>query len=277
VSRMGNSLLTKLEMTARKAGVEDFAVVFRPLGGAEGVEFSHNADQVFHAASTIKVALLAVVFRAVEEGRFALEDRLHVRNRFFSVVDGSPFALDADRDGDAEVYGRIGRTMPIGELAKWMIITSSNLATNLLLEFVGLEYARGVLAEIPGVELRRGVEDHLAFDQGINNEVTAAGLTRLWTEVWEGRLVSESSREGMLEILFQQKFNDMIPAGLPESARVAHKTGEISNMCHDTGLVFLEARNAPPVALTILTKCASAASTRREAVADMAREIHKAG
>jgi len=110
--------------------------------------------------------------------------------------------------------------MPAGELAKWMIVSSSNLATNILLDFIGLDFARKQLEQNRGVELRRGVEDHTAFDAGINNEASSHGLASLLLGIQKAEIISRESRQLMLEILFAQKFNDMIPRGLPESARV---------------------------------------------------------
>src|SRR5438132_9594737 len=129
-----------------------------------GLRFSLRGDRWFHAASTIKVAVLLAVFRAADEGRVHLDDSLHVRNRFISAADGSPFRLSPDSDAMPELYQLVGRTAKISALAEGMIAASSNLATNLLLDFVGVEYARKGLreAQVDGVELRRGVEDHAA-------------------------------------------------------------------------------------------------------------------
>lgn len=268
---MSEKLESRLREIAKDSGAEGFGVAWRECEGERTFEL--EADRMFHAASAIKLGVLWAVYRGVEEKRFALDDRLHVRNRFISVADGSPYSMDASRDGDSEVHRRIGRTMPVAELAKWMIITSSNLATNLLLDFVGLDYAREQLARFKGVELRRGVEDHAAFDRGISNEASAAGLAELLMAIHKGDGIGAAGQEGMLEILHQQKFNDMIPAGVPDTARVAHKTGEISSVCHDAGIVF--PKDAAPYVLVILTQSSSAASTRREAVASMAKEIHQ--
>src|SRR5204862_3596192 len=129
----------------------------------------------FHGASTIKVAILLAVYGEIDRGRLAPQSRLHVRNRFLSAYDGSPFRVLADRDADSEVHAAIGKTMRISELALHMIATSSNLATNLLLELVGLETVQGSLDAlgVDGIDIRRGVEDERAFEQGINNRVTA--------------------------------------------------------------------------------------------------------
>ena len=66
-----------------------------------GLRFSLYGDRWFHAASTIKVAVLLAIFRASDEGRLRLDDSLHVRNRFISAADGSSFHLN--RDSDAKI------------------------------------------------------------------------------------------------------------------------------------------------------------------------------
>ena len=233
-----------------------------------------NAGEWFHAASTIKVAVLLAVFKAVEEGRLRLDDPLHVRNRFMSVGDGLPYRLQRGRDGDEEVHQRIGRTMRIRELAHRMITVSSNLATNLLLDLIRLEYAQQVLhdAGITGIHLKRGVEDSVAHEMGINNEVTAAGLVHLFRVIQEGQFISPESREDMLGMLFDQKFNAMLPRKLPQGTRVAHKTGEISTVCHDTGLFFLQ--NRQPYAVAILTEVPADLTGRQATVAELSEAVY---
>src|SRR5437763_1746929 len=176
-----------------------------------------------------------------------------VRNRFLSIASGSPFRLSPTSDGMPELYRAIGRTVKISALAEGMIAASSNLATNLLLDFVGVEYARNVLrdAQVSGVELRRGVQDENAHERGIDNEVTADGLLTLLCAV-RGDFLKQPSREEIIRILLAQRFNSMIPAGLPPHATVAHKTGEISTACHDAGIVYLPERE--PYIVVILTE-----------------------
>src|SRR5438093_13650809 len=162
------TLREALEKLARESKARAVAVALLDL--ESGFRFSLRGDRWFHAASTIKVAVLLAVFRAADEGRLRLDDSLHVRNRFISAADGSPFRLEPDSDAMPELYQAIGRTAKISDLAEGMISASSNLATNLLLDFVGVEYARKVLqdAQASGVELRRGVDDHAAREGGIN-------------------------------------------------------------------------------------------------------------
>jgi beta-lactamase class A len=240
-----------------------------------GLRFSLQGDRCFHAASTIKVAVLVAVFRAADEGRLRLDDSLHVRNRFISVADGSPFHLSRDSDAMPELYKRIGRVAKISELAEGMIVASSNLATNLLLDYVTVEYARNVLrnAQVDGVELRRGVEDHAAHEKGINNQVTANGLLRLLSAL-RGDFLSAKSKEQAIRILLEQRFDSMIPAGLPAHAVVAHKTGEISTACHDMGIVYLPERE--PYLAVILTEFDSDRDGgRRATVAAISEAIYR--
>ncbi len=241
------------------------------------LRFSYQARRVFHAASTIKLTILLALLRAAGAGRLRLTDRLHVRNRFRSQADGQPFFLQADRDGDPDLYKQVGRTVSLQALAETMITRSSNLATNLLTEHLGVPFITETLAAAGLEDLRclRGVEDEAAFAKGINNQVTAAGLLELFQAIHETRIVDAASRERFFEILFQQRFNGMIPAGLPDAAkaRVAHKTGEISTVSHDAGMIFLPGR--APYALVILTEYAGAgnATTRNKTVAAISAAV----
>ena len=248
-----------------KAGAQALAVAILDL--ETGAEFQYHADRWFHAASTIKVAILAGVFGAVHRGELLPQSRVHVRNRFLSAFDGSPYQVRLDRDANPDVHREIGRTLRLSELCDAMITTSSNLATNLLLDLVGLDVLQRTLDEfgLEGVDLRRGVEDERAFDAGINNRVTANGLNGLLRLIGEERAYSSALSRRMLDILLGQQFNSGIPAGLPRGARVAHKTGEISTIAHDTGLVYLPGRK--PYALTVLTEWEPSVGSRSATIA----------
>jgi len=262
------------EVERLSAGSKARAIAVAVHDFQSGLRFSLHGDRWFHAASTIKVAVLLAVFRAADEGRVHLDDSLHVRNRFISAADGSPFHLSPDSDAMPDLYQLVGRTAKISTLAEGMITAISNLATNLLLGFMGVEYARKVLrdAQVDGVELRRGVEDYAAHERGINNEVTADGLVSLLSAV-RGDFLRNESKEQAIRILLEQRFNSMIPAGLPAHAAVAHKTGEISTACHDMGIVYLPERE--PYIAVILTEFDSEGNGRRETVAAISMAIYR--
>jgi beta-lactamase class A len=266
------TLREALEKLARESKARAVAVAL--LDFESGFRFSLAGDRWFHAASTIKLAVLLAIFRAADEGRLRLDDSLHVRNRFVSAADGSPFRVDPSSDAMPELYQKIGRTAKILALTEGMIVASSNLATNLLLDFLGVEYARNILrdAQVSGVELRRGVEDRAAHEKGIDNEATADGLLTLLSAL-RGDFLKKESKEQAIHVLLAQRFNSMIPAGLPAHATVAHKTGEISTACHDVGIVYLPERE--PYIAVILTEFDPEQNGRRETVAAISEMIYR--
>ncbi len=269
---VSSTLAKELDRLAAERKAKAIAVAVHDL--ETDFRFSLRGDRWFHAASTIKVAVLLAVFRAADEGRLRLNDSLHVRNRFFSATGGTVFRVAADRDATPELYQSVGRTAKISVLAHAMISGSSNLATNLLLDFLGVECARTALrdARVEGVELRRGVEDHAAHEQGINNQATADGLLNLLSAIRSDYLSNESKQQ-VIRILLEQRFNSMIPAGLPSHAMVAHKTGEISTVSHDIGIVYLPERE--PYITAILTEFDPDQEGRREAVAAISKAIYR--
>ena len=269
----GSKLLSRIQEISHKANFDTIAVAFYDY--ETSLRFAFQGDRWFHAASTFKVGVLFGVLKAAEEGRLKLDDQLQVRNRFRSVVDGSPFRIQRERDADPSVHRAIGGSLPIRQLAEVMITRSSNLATNLLLDLVSVDYVRTILekAGVRGVKVKRGVEDTIAHEQGINNEVTAEGLVRLHRLLVDDGFLSEELREEGFRILSAQEFNSMIPARLPKEVRVAHKTGEISTHCHDAGIV--RAPDRKPYVLSILTEHGPNAVKRNRAVAEISGAIFR--
>jgi beta-lactamase class A len=76
----------------------------------------------------------------------------------------------------------------------------------------------------------------------------------------------------MRAILLDQRFNRGIPAGLPRQARVAHKTGNISTVDHDAGIVYIDGRK--PYVLAILTQF-KVEGGRGAAVAEVSQDIFR--
>jgi beta-lactamase class A len=241
-----------------------------------GLELHYKADRWFHAASTIKVPILLGVFAAIDRGDLLPHSRVHVRNRFLSVVESLPFRVESGRDANSAVHNAIGKMMRVDELAYHMITTSSNLATNLLLGVIGPDSVNRTLKELDvddGIELKRGVEDELAFDKGISNMVTADGLLRILVLLSEGKAFSPALSRRMMDILHGQEFNQGIPARLPKGARVAHKTGEISTVAHDAGVIYLPKRK--PYGLVILTEWAPEGTGRSRTIATISHTIYE--
>ncbi|HXD10233.1 MAG TPA: serine hydrolase [Anaerolineales bacterium] len=239
------------EYVAKFSG-KTIAVAVHDLATGESINI--NADESFHPASTMKVPVMMEVFRESHEGLFSLRDGIEIFNSFTSIADGSKYSLDVNDDSETSLYARIGESESIQELTRLMIVRSSNLATNILIEKVGAKSVNTYLKElgIQGVEVVRGIEDNAAFRLGMNNSATARGLTLMMRLIAEGKVVSKEASKQMIQIMLGQEFNESIPALLPGTARVAHKTGWTGEFYHDTGIVFPEAR--APYAISILTR-----------------------
>ncbi|MEP6989492.1 MAG: serine hydrolase, partial [bacterium] len=210
----------------------EVAVSYRDLGAADSLDM--NADVDFHAASTMKIAVMIEVLRAVDAGRLGLDQPVLLVNRFHSIVDGSPYALDPHDDSDSTVYARVGTRVSVRELMERMIVRSSNLATNALIALVGADRADATAHSLGARHIRvlRGVEDGKAFAAGLNNTTTSADLAALLEHVERGDALLPASARLMKEVLLRQEFNDEIPAGLPAGTPVAHKTGSITATLH---------------------------------------------
>jgi beta-lactamase class A len=267
------TLDVKIKQLAAEAGAETVAVALRDL--ETGHELYVNADDTFHAASTMKVAVMLELYRQARERRLSLDRRVPVRNEFKSIADGSPFHVDAADDSEQTLYQKIGADESVRELMRLMITESSNLATNILIELVTPERVRELTEKMGarGVKVLRGVEDTKAFERGMNNTTTARGLLVLLRAIAERRAVSRAASEEMERVLLAQKFNEGLPAGLPTGVRVAHKTGSITRINHDAGIVYPPGRK--PYVLVVLTRGIAEGARARKLIADISRAVYE--
>ena len=263
--------IPSIEAAIDKSGA-DVAVAFRSLDGRSS--WFRRADEPFHAASTMKVPVLIELYHQAHQGKLRLDDTLVIRNEFRSLVDGSPYSLDAADDSEAELYRAAGSTRTLAQLSELMITVSSNLAANLLIGRLGVDnIQRGVHAlGADGMRVLRGVEDSKAFEAGLNNTTTARALARLMQAVADGEAVDPAASRAMSAVLERQTFNDGIPAGLPPGTRVAHKTGDITRIQHDAAIVY-----APrPFVLVVLTRGIADQKESYALIAGITRELYAA-
>jgi beta-lactamase class A len=216
-----------------------FAVALRDLSTNE--TFLMNDKASFHAASTMKTPVMAEVFKQAEKGKFAISDSVTVYNRFKSIAGGGIYKLNPANDSEQELYRKIGTKVTIENLLLLMITKSSNLATNIMVDMVGARNVNKTMRSIGAndIQVLRGVEDEKAFEKGMNNTVTAYDLMLLFEKIAKGEMVSKKSSDAMVDILMQQTFRSVIPARLPADVRVANKTGSITKILNDSGIVYL--------------------------------------
>jgi beta-lactamase class A len=233
-----------------------------------------NADVVMHAASTMKIPVMIEAFRRADAGELVLDKEIVLRNEFKSIVDGSPYSLQPEDDSDTELYAHIGKPITIRELVRRMIESSSNLATNVLIDLLDAKRVQATIERLGTTRMRvlRGVEDGKAYRAGLYNTATAKDLMVLLYAIAVNRAASPRSCEAMREFLFAQKFNDMIPEGLPPGTFVAHKTGSITGIHHDAAIVY--PRTGPPYVLVVFTKGFTDEHESARVIRDAATLVH---
>lgn len=253
---------------------QDIAVAYYDMD--TGHTFLRSEREVFHAASTMKVPVMLGIFEAVSRGELRLDQPVTVRNEFKSIFDGSSYALEAREDSDHELYRLIGRTVPLEDLVRRMIVRSSNLATNIVIEFIGAPRVMRLMKEIGATDIQvlRGVEDDKAYHAGMNNTATAYDLMLIFRALAERRVISPEASETMMEILAAQEHNDGIPAGLPPGTRVAHKTGSITRISHDAGLITRP--DGTSYVLVVLTRGFARGSDADRVIAAISRAAWRA-
>ncbi len=256
----------------RASGAE-VSLAFKNL--ATGESLLIREKEMVHAASTMKVPVMIEVFKQAEDGRFGLDDRLPVKNEFRSLVDGSPFSLRKEDDTDADIYGLVGGEMTIRELTGRMITVSSNLATNILMDLVQAKNVMMTLRElgIRRMKVRRGVEDILAYERGLNNMTDAWDLMRVMEAIASGEAGSPPACQEMIAILERQKLRSGIPAGVPSGVPVANKTGSITGMEHDAAIVFPPGQK--PYVLVVLTRGIKAGEEGEKLIARLSRLVYE--
>jgi beta-lactamase class A len=249
------------------------AVAYQDLGDSKDAVFL-EADRSLHAASTMKVPVMLEFFRQVDAGKLSLDQPITLVNQFHSIVDGSPYSLDAKEDEDAALYERIGKPVPARELLQRMITRSSNLATNSVIALVDARRVTETLRTLGARQMTvlRGVEDGKAYQKGLNNTATARDLATVLAAIEQGKAASASSTQAMRAILLAQELNDEIPAGLPPGTPVAHKTGQITGVLHDAAIVYPPGR--APYILVVLTSGIPDEKVARSLIVDISRSVY---
>jgi beta-lactamase class A len=244
------------------------------VAGEPRPRVSVEPDVRHYSASTMKLPILVAAHRLAERGVLDLDRPVTVHDDVDSVLPGVRFRVDPGEDSDPETWDALGRTVALRGLVERMVTVSGNLATNLVLESVGLAEVAAVLADAGCSELTRvvrGIEDYAARDAGIDNLVTAADLARLVVALAEGRLAGAASTAACERTLLSQTYRAGIPAGLPGGLVVGNKTGWVDGVNHDVALV--RAPDLPPVGIAVLVTAPGTPAEREAGIARIARAV----
>ncbi|MEN3013335.1 MAG: serine hydrolase [Endomicrobiia bacterium] len=200
-----------------------------------------NSEELIPSASLVKIPIMAAVYYLTEKGKIFLDNELIYQRKH--LCGGS---------GIIKNY-KFGKKFKIRELVELMITISDNIATHMLIEYIGIKNLNEIFKELglKNTNISRYVMDLRARDKGIENYTTAEDIGLLLEKIYKKELVSKNSSNEMLLFLMKQKISDRIPKKLPREVAVAHKTGLMRNVCHDAGIVYT--RNGDFI-ICILTK-----------------------
>lgn len=202
---------------------------------------THRAEIEYYAASLMKLPLLLAAYRLADRGELDLDEPVRVHAEFTSVL-GGQFSLEREEDNDELPWRWLGERVTLGWLCSRMIIASSNLAANLVLERLGVAAVEPVCPN--GMLVRRGIGDVAGARAGISNTVTAASVAEL---------LAECARDArLLDILERSEYRACIPAALPEGVRVGNKSGWVDGLLHDAAVP--RPAHGPPALLVICTE-----------------------
>ena len=220
------------------------------LRSLDGPVAARDADASHYPASTIKLPVLMALLHDRTDHVPAALGSVVVHDRFASAAGGS-FELRRPDDQDDETWDRLGTQVDLLDLAERMIIVSSNIATDLIVERIGFDTVRRCLSD-HGLEgrfrINRLIGDTAAAEAGTTNAVTASALATLMATIATG---TDPGNATALAILARQTHRDMIPAGLPDGTWSASKGGWVTGVKHDVALVRPGA--APEYVLAVCT------------------------
>ena len=220
--------------------------------------FYLNADAIYPTASTIKIAVLAELYRQHERGSGAKLGDLYTVNAKDGV--GTEGILQAMSAGVSRITNR--------DLALLMVSLSDNSATNVLIDRVGMDNVNAWLAQI-GLErtrLRRHMLDVKAAQEGRENTSTPRELVTLLRAIPEGRVFGKATTEEFFKMLATEK-SSYIPRRLPVDLMIANKPGSLDAVRNDAGIIFVPGR---PFAIAVMTTFAADGLEAEESIGRIA-------
>lgn len=227
-----------------------------------GEQFRLNDKEIFPTASSIKVFILAEVYRQAAEGKFSISD----------IRPLTP----AHRVGGSGVLSLLGErsvSMSIRDYCVLMIQQSDNTATNLLIDLVGMKNVNSFAAKngCSATLLQRVMMDVAAAKAGRENISSPADLALMFERLHNGEVVSAEASKDMLRILSVEK-DGALRSGLPAGTAIANKGGEIDGIRCDVGIVALD---GAPYVVCVMTKMLLNDQEGGEIITAVSRKVYQ--
>ena len=202
--------------------------------------FSINGDKKVLSASMIKLLILAKLMKKISENKFSLSDSIVIANFMKTGGDGVLKELNT------------GHHFTLKELATLMIIVSDNQATNILIDFLGMENINLLGKELGLKEsfLGRKMMDTEARKNGYDNYTCADDISLLLKLIYQEKLINKEASQLMLDILLRQQQGERLQRYLPSDIKIAHKCGDLDDLENDGGIIWIGDRIYILVVLT---------------------------
>ena len=245
--------------------------VDRKLDGVMGVavvdltdhhQYFLHADEVFPTASSIKIAVLAELYRQAQTGKLKLTDLYTVQ------------AADLVQDSDIMNGLTPGITrVTLRDVATMMVAVSDNAATNVLIDHLGMDNVNAMLDSLglTRMRLRRKMMDLKAASEGRENVATPHEFVTLLSDLYEGKVLNKEMTDDFFKMLSTHK-DSWIPRNLPEGLKIANKPGALEGVRNDSGVIFVENR---PYAISIMTSYLRRERDGEEAISNISLDAYR--
>ena len=184
-------------------------------------------NQIRRSASMIKVFIMEYAMDLAYHHKLSLDDTLVLKH--------------SDKVGGAGIIcgWSDGTAISLNRLLELMITESDNTATNMLIDYLGMDNINGYIQQQGYSEttLNRKMMDMDSIAAGRENYTSVKDLGSFFSNLAAHRCVSEEYDARMIEILLGQTDVEVIPAALPE-LQIAHKTGELGGLYDDGGIIY---------------------------------------
>lgn len=206
----------------------------------DGHRYLLHANDVFAQASSIKICVLAELYRQAQQGKLKLTD-------LYTVNAG-------DLVQDSDIMGGLtpGVTrITLRDLATMMVAVSDNSATNVLIDRVGMDNVNAFLSSqgLAQTRLRRKMMDVKAAAEGRENISTPNEMMKLLESLYRGEVLDKEMTGDFFKVLSTHK-DSSIPRLLPDGLKIADKPGALEGVRNDSGVVFVENR---PYVICVMT------------------------
>jgi beta-lactamase class A len=215
----------------------------------DGREFGRRDSTYYTAASSIKVAIFVYLYHQIEAGAVNPETRLTYISADYETGTGS---LLADP---------VGSKYKVSYLAERMIKVSDNVATNILIRYLGRTNIQNYLNN-----------QGLAEIQMVTNDVTPRAMAKLLKRIYDEELLTSKNTELLFGYMKGSLTPERLVAGVPKTVEVAHKIGSWSGAISDIGIVFANSR---PYAIAVYSEGVAWGAVTDAVIAGINRKVYE--